>query len=100
MVALVPQFGVWMTKHATMRCQQRGVQRDGLLAVLEFGTVYHAGDGSRAYFLGRRALAEISDRLGVDLSRWRNTAAIVSADQAVITVQHVPRPKRSWRGHR
>ncbi len=98
MVAMRVKAGFRMTKHAAERCQQRCVSGEGMTALLEFGQSYHAGAGAKAYFLGTRAVEAALKRYGVDLSRWKDVAIIVSPDHAIVTVQHVDRPKRSWRG--
>lgn len=98
MVALSRQLPVCLTRHAAARCQQRSVSAAAIGAIVRFGTRYHAGAGMKAYYLGRRAIATARDQYGVDLSPWRDTAVILSPDRAVVTVQYVDRPKRSWRG--
>lgn len=98
MVALNRKNALRFTTHASIRCQQRGLDGDAVQSVLTHGKEYHAGDGSKAYFLGKRAVIEAKRRYGIDLDRWRDTAVIVSKEDAIITVQHVARPKRSWRG--
>jgi len=100
MVAVNVKSGLRMSRHAVVRCQQRSVNTEGMAALLEFGETYHAGDGAKAYFLGTKAVSGAKERFGIDLSRWRDLALIVSADGCVVTVQHVDRPKRSWRGRR
>lgn len=98
MVAVNVKSGYRMTRHAAVRSQQRSVSGEGMAALLEFGQTYHAGEGATAYFLGHRAVNSARSRYGVDLSRWKDVAIIVSSDRSIVTVQHVDRPKRSWRG--
>ncbi len=86
-----------MTTHAEARIRQRGVCVRILEAVLAFGDVYRAGEGCRAYYLGRQAAKKHASRLRGMTERARNVAIIVSADQAIVSVQHVRRPKRRWR---
>lgn len=100
MVALNTTIGFRMTKHAAVRCQQRSVNEEGMAALAQFGETYHAGEGAKAYFLGTRAVQAARRRYGIDLSKWKDLAMIVSSDHAVVTVQRVTRPKRSWRGRR
>ena len=85
------------TNHARARIRQRGVCVRVLEAVLAFGDVYRAGDDCRAYYLGRRAARRHARRLRGQTEHARNVAIIVSNDLAVISVQHVRRPKRRWR---
>ena len=87
-----------LTKHAAVRCQQRGFSEEAILSTLAFGQSYHSGAGTRVHFLGRKALRHARECFGVDVSEWSGTAVIVSPDGAIVTVQHVRRPKRSWRG--
>lgn len=66
-------------------------------AVLAFGDAYRAGDGCIAYFLGDQAVRRHGPSLRRVADRARNVAVVVSGDGAVVTVQHVPRPKRCWK---
>ncbi len=98
MVAIKPRIALRFTTHAMVRCQQRGLTGDAVEHVLSHGEEYHAGDGARAFYLGKRAVLEAKRRHGIDLECWRDAAVIVSKDDAIVTVQYVSRPKRSWRG--
>lgn len=98
MVAMNTRHGLRFTNHALVRCQQRGLSGEAVEFVVAHGQEYHAGEGTKAYFLGKRAVVEAKRRHGIDLDRWCDTAVIVSKDHAIVTVQHVARPKRSWRG--
>ena len=100
MVALGSNRTLRFTTHAVVRCQQRGFSEQAVELVVTHGQAYHAGDGARAYFLGTRAVVEAKRRHGINLDRWRGSAVIVSQDDAIVTVQRVTRPKRTWRGHR
>ncbi len=86
-----------MTTHANARRQQRGIAGGVMEAVLAFGDAYRAGDGCTAYFLGDQAVRRHSPSVRHVADRARNVAVVVSSDGAVVTVQHVPRPKRGWR---
>lgn len=86
-----------MTTHASARRQQRGIAGGVMEAVLAFGDAYRAGDGCMAYFLGEQAARRHAPSLRRVADRARNVAVVVSGDGAVVTVQHVPRPKRYWR---
>lgn len=86
-----------MTAHAKERRQQRGIVGGVMEAVLAFGDVYRAGDGCIAYFLGDQAVRKHGPYLRRVADRAHNVAVVVSPDGAVLTVQHVPRPKRRWR---
>lgn len=86
-----------LTNHACTRQQQRGILAGVMEAVLTFGDVYRAGDGCIAYFLGDQATRRHGKRLGQIGDRARNVAVVVSSDGAIVTVQHVARPKRRWR---
>lgn len=91
-------FGWKLTTHARVRHQQRGIGEDAIAAALYFGDRYHAGDGSKAYFMSRRAIDRVHRQTGMDLTQYSDTAVILSSDDAVITVQYCDRPKKSWRG--
>jgi len=85
-----------MTTHAKERRQQRGIVGGVMEAVLAFGDVYRAGDGCLAYFLGDQAVRRHGPSLRRVADRARNVAVVVSPDGAVLTVQHILRPKRRW----
>ncbi len=87
-----------LSTHATVRGQQRGISAGAIHALLQHADRYHAGDGALAYFMSKRAVQRARRFFGIDLSEWANIALIMSPDGVVITVQHVARPKHSWRG--
>ncbi|MDA0803005.1 MAG: hypothetical protein O2819_04520 [Planctomycetota bacterium] len=87
-----------LSMHATMRRQQRGISDEAIHALLQHSDRYHAGDGALAYFMSKRAVQRARRFYGINLSEWANIALIMSPEGVVITVQHVARPKRSWRG--
>lgn len=86
-----------LTNHASVRQQQRGILVGVMEAVLAFGDVYRAGNGCVAYFLGEQAVRRHARQLRRVADRARNVAVVVSGEGAVVTVQHVPRPKRYWK---
>jgi len=86
-----------MTTHARARRQQRGIAGGVMEAVLAFGDTYRAGDGCIAYFLGDQAVRRHAPAFRRVADRAHNVAVVVSGDGAVVTVQHVPRPKRCWK---
>ena len=98
MVATCHSLPLRYTRHAVTRCQQRGLSSMAVGFIVTYGHEYHAGNGATAYFLGQKAVVAARGRHGVKLDRWQGTAVIVSGDQSIVTVQHVSRPKRSWRG--
>lgn len=85
-----------MTTHARARQRQRGMAAGVLEAVLTFGDTYRAGEGCTAYYLGQQAARRHSHALRGVVDRAQNVAIVVSGDGAVVSVQHVPRPKRRW----
>lgn len=85
-----------LTTHARARQRQRGIAAGVLDAVLAFGDAYRAGDRCTAYYLGRQAARRHSRSLRGVVDRARNVAIVVSGDGAVVSVQHLPRPKRRW----
>lgn len=98
MVALNNQMFLKFSKHATMRCQQRGLRDEAVDFALNYGEEYYAGKGAKAYFLGKRSVSEAWRKYGINLDRWRDIAVIIADDTVIVTVQHVSRPKRSWHG--
>lgn len=79
--------------HAVVRCQQRGIPREGVALVLDEGDLVEpAGDHCERIRLSRRRLGVLRER-GVDrhvLERVRNVAVVYSRRSAqVVTVMHV-----------
>jgi len=87
-----------LTKHAALRSQQRGIDEAIIAAAIHFGERHHPGGGHKAFFLGRKAVAKARSMWNTNLSDYQNVAVIVSADDRIVTVQHCPAPKKSWRG--
>jgi len=87
-----------MTHHAQKRSQQRQIDGDAVAAVIWHGDAYYAGNGTRAFYMSRNAMRRAQSKYCVSLAEYERAAVILSPNGAVITVQHVDRPKRSWRG--
>ncbi len=87
-----------LTTHAQERAQQRGIDEKAIAAILYYGQRYYAGDGSKAYFMSRKAIEKARTQWDMDLDDYRNTAVIMSSHHEIITVQYCDRPKKSWRG--
>lgn len=89
-----------LTKHAQARARQRGVRETAVRLAIEFGEWFYAGNGCDAAYLSRNAVRAARRRHGVRLDQFQNLAVILSSECAVVTVQHVERPIRHWRGAR
>ena len=80
------------TGHARQRMQQRGIPREVVDWLLDYGRQAHDKHGARLVFFDHRAHAlarrEIPPGDYARLERHRRTYAVLAADGAVITVGH------------
>ena len=81
-----------LTPHARVRMQQRGIRRDALDALLDFGAARHVhSDGREIVFLDKKASARLA-RNSLEgahaADRLKRTYAIIDANGVVITVGH------------
>ena len=81
-----------LTPHASVRMQQRGIRRDALDALLDFGAERHVHSAGRAIvFLDKKArarLARQSPEGARAVERLKSTYAIIDGSGIVITVGH------------
>lgn len=73
-----------VTQHAALRMQQRGISKDSLNQVLEYGRRIHS-KGMLFRVVGRKEVALYAAR-GVDLKHAEGVHALVGSDGAVVTV--------------
>mgnify|MGYP003382060797 FL=1 len=73
----------FVTSHAAVRMQQRGITEDLVEAVLKFGRCVHAR-GLTFRVVGRREVEHYAHR-GLDLSRAEGVHVLVEADGAIVT---------------
>ena len=79
------------TNHALKRCQQRGITTDLCDLVLEYGEFRYDKHGARVWFLTKKTIRKLGDKLGGDLEKSlerKNRLFIVESldNQSVITV--------------
>jgi hypothetical protein len=86
-----------MTKHGRIRQQQRAVHAGIFDAVLTFGEAFEAGAGYVAYYLTKDASRRHESAIRSIIDQAQNVAIVVSNDGFIVSMQHVARPKRSWR---
>jgi len=84
------------SRHARERKQNRGILRDGFNALIDYGTLYHAGRNCIACHIDRRAIA-LAKKEGTRIDRYRNYACIIAASGKIVTIEHVNRIPRHWR---
>lgn len=88
----------YSTEHATARLRQRGIPKELLDLLVFYGEERHDGHGARVVAFSKRTRAQLRRDLGAKrYARWEtrlNVYAVVSADEALITVGH-----RSQRWH-
>ncbi|OOY02988.1 hypothetical protein [Thioclava sp. F28-4] len=84
-----------VTKHATLRCQQRGIRREDLAALIFYADIeVPAGDRAILIQVSKARARQLN--LGDGLARM---GAILSDDGAIVTVAriHNNRRGRAWR---
>lgn len=89
------QLNVTMTKHAQIRCQQRGIKRGDVESILTHADVENpAGDGAVVISISRQRAKFISVN---DVAR--RCAVILSEDGVIITACqiHNTRHGKAWR---
>lgn len=91
--------GVDFSGHARHRAKNRSITHEAIEAVMTWGRLFSAGKGCFAYFLGRRVVRHLRQRMGLNLERFRDIAVIESLDGVLVTVEHLARPPRHWRPH-
>ena len=81
-----------LTPHASVRMQQRGIRRDALDALLNFGAERHVhSDGREIVFLDKKARARLTRQSAEGaraVERVKGAYAIIDGSGVVITVGH------------
>jgi len=81
-----------LTEHARARMQQRGITKDALELLLDFGRETHDHRGCTIVRFDKRARRQVLRTLGREafrrFERYFNAYAIVAEDDAVVTVGH------------
>ena len=85
-----------LSHHCRRRMSQRGARRAGLLAAVNYGTPYHAGNGTTAFHLDRRSVLK-ARQIGLRLDEYENLAVIQSPEGLIISVYRITRRPRFWR---
>lgn len=86
-----------MSAHGRHRAKNRAFRPDVINAILNYGRHLFAGSGCLAFFLGRKEVRR-ARRHGIRLDQFANRAIVLSPDFVVVTVAHVNRLPRHWRG--
>ena len=81
-----------LTEHARARMQQRGISRDALELLLDFGRETHDHRGCTIVRFDKRSRRHVLRALGPEafrrVERYFNAYAVVAEDDAVVTVGH------------
>lgn len=81
-----------ISKHAAIRGQQRGISRQHIAMLLEYGKPENKPGGATAYRLSRRILKEISGSKAAGVSqlldKLRHQVIICGSDGVVLTCYH------------
>ena len=92
--------GLIYSKHAKIRSNQRGIRKDELDVIIEFGKKERSREGSVSYFMTRKTCEAAQRALGPAFTKLndniRNKAVIVSEEGTVITVINRTRRKYSY----
>jgi len=83
-----------MTKHAAVRCQQRGIPKDHIEMIMQYGTPLRKPGNSVEYRLNRKTRDQILThlkRLITLVDKCASTAVLVDGDSrdAIITAYHL-----------
>lgn len=84
-----------LTKHASIRQQQRGIPLIVIDLLIDYGTVERAGTGATTHYFdkaSRRRVMAYAGRLSNMLEEYLDYYAVVGTDGSVITV--APRLKK------
>lgn len=80
------------TRHASLRCRQRGIEPLTLELLARFGTEVHDGRGATVQYFDKASRRRMARALGhravARLAEWTGAFAVVSNDGAVITTGH------------
>lgn len=82
-----------MTRHATVRAQQRGIRLSAIEATLEFGQEFRQFGPFSGFHLGKRAVKEASKK-GFDVAEHENTVVIQATDSGKILTTYRTRDPR------
>lgn len=81
-----------MTKHASVRKQQRGISESVLDCLLEFGKTSHDNRGAEVFYFDKRAKQRCLTVMGKEMYRRLDghfdVYAVRSLDGALVTVGH------------
>ena len=81
-----------LTQHARARMQQRAISAELLEILLEFGEIKFNGRGTEIVTFPKRAIKKLKTELPhhsfVSLEKHLNVYAVLSKDDALITVGH------------
>ncbi len=87
-----------LTAHARVRMQQRGVHREVVQWLLQFGSRTFDGRGAQIRYFDGRARARLREAMGDDVLRRAHgrldSYAVVANDGYVVTVGHRYRRQR------
>ena len=84
--------GIDLTRHAAVRVQQRGIPRWFLDVLVEHGRVRHDGHGALVCSIDKAARRRLRQMLSrtryASAERHFSVYAVISADDAIVTVAH------------
>lgn len=86
---------VRLTVHARRRITQRGFSIEAIVAILDYGQSYHAGNGCTATILTKKTV-RAARRRGVRVDQYQGSAVIENHEGKIVTVEHVGHIPRGW----
>lgn len=87
---------IQVSKHATIRCQQRGLRPQDLRAISKHADIcIPRGNGVELVRISKSKLSRMGNKTpeGVAVDRLRNTCLLLAVDNTVITAIHPGRGK-------
>lgn len=84
-------------RHALVRMKQRAFSPEVIESILDYGSLYHAGDGCSVYWLSRRDVAGAWKRYRVRLDCYTNAGCVVAPDGSIRSTYRAGRRRHHWR---
>lgn len=81
-----------ITQHANTRMQQRGISKDTIEFLFEYGAEYYGGNNMRVLYFNRdsraKLLSNLPKNIKARIGSQLNAYAIITDDGQIVTVGH------------
>lgn len=89
--------GLIVSTHGEQRMKHRGITKDDVLNIMEFGDVYYVGNHCYSYYISKKAVAKLRGREKSRIGKVMDKAVIVSDDGVIVTVMRFKHPQNHWK---